>query len=224
MGIAIPLLVDATTMDAAAINTKFTTVRDWQNGQILDSDVTANSVESRSVLRLEHYGFPQRRAKGPTGSTVGDTATSNPLERTYVTVDSHGRAVWADISVLYKKVYADDAGYIEACFEWWCWAIQGTAIIAPEQVASCVFRMVVNGTAVSATQITLYAAGVDTTVTAGGVFCYPARNFQAITASSVSAGWVNVKIQMNVTTQAARDLYSNIIIGARNMHLEYWRR
>lgn len=231
MGITLTALSDGTVMDASVVTARFTTIQTWQNGGIIDTDVTDDSVLGTSILRMEHYALHGRRSKAPTGTTSGYTVTTDPTRRTYANVDSHGKNEWNDVGVLSRQVYADDAGTVEVCFEWWCWSIGGSSASlqnSPEGLKAGDFRLVVSGTACASTVIPVYSAGYDTTVTDGGQFVYPARNLQAITSRSVIAGWVTAVVQYRVASLGTgvtnRDGYTNCIIGARNLHLEVWTK
>jgi hypothetical protein len=219
MGVTIATFFDGTVMEASAIMTMFTTIRDWQNGQIVAGDIVASSVPTRAFRRMEFY---PDRSRALTGGTSSATVTTDPSSRTYATVDSHGQEVWADVSTLWRKILCEDDGTVEVVFEWWAWAIQSDQV-NPEALNACDFRLVVGGTAVTDSQVTLFDCGTDATATLGGPFNYPARNFQAITQASVTAGWVTAKVQVKFPTYATRTNYSLVIIGAHNKHMEYWR-
>lgn len=223
MGITLTAFVDGTAMSATDAMARFGTIRDWQNGQILGADIVAATVPTRAIRRIEHYVYPVGRSKGVTGSTTRETVTSDPSKRTYVTRDSHGPATWCDVSTMFSKFLAEDSGTIEVVYEWWCWTTQSN-FTNPEQVNSATFRILVNGVAVADSEITLLDAGTDATVNDGGPFCYPARNMQAIAQRTVSAGWVTVKLQVRTIAQAAWNNYGLTMIGAKNKHVEYWRK
>lgn len=220
MGITLTTLSDGTVMDASAAMTMFTTIRDWQNGQIVAGDIVNSTVPTRAFRRREHY---LDRSRGITGTTSSATTGPDPSSRAYVTVDSHGLGVWSDISTMWRKVYAEDDSKVEVVFEWWAWAIQ-SGFTTPEGLNNaCDFRLMVQGTAVADSEVTLFDCGTDATATLGGPFNYPARNFQAIYQGNISAGWCTAKLQVKFPTLAARADYALVMIGANNLHLEHWR-
>ena len=229
MGFVLTAFVDGTVMNAATLTTNITTIKNWLNGGIASGDIVNGSVKARHLRALEHYlsGTANPRSDGVTGTTLRRSYTSDPAARVYVTPDSHGIGIWEDVSTCAHRWYARDSGIAECVFEFWAWAIQSDET-TPEAKNICDFRLKLNGTAVTATEITLFDAGSDATATDSGPFSYCARNLPFLFQRSISAGWNNVKLQVNVATQgtAAADIpgYCLVIIGARNLHVEYWDR
>lgn len=219
MGITLTAFSDGTVMDPSAVMTMFTTIRDWQNGQIVAGDILASSIPTRAFRRMEHYPDWSR---GLTGSTTGATTSTDPSRRTYATVDSHGLTTWSDLSTMQRKILAEDDGTIEVVFEWWAWATQSDQT-NPEALNACDFRLSINGTGIADSEVTLFDCGTDATATAGGPFNYPARNFQAIYQGSVSAGWNTATLQVKFPVMGARTNYALVMVGARNLTMEYWR-
>ena len=246
MGFVLTAFVDGTVMNAATLTANITTIKNWLNGGIASGDIVNGSVKARHLRALEHYlgnvaltngsggstspisgGTANPRSDGVTGTTLRRSYTSDPAARVYVTPDSHGIGIWEDVSTCAHRWYARDSGIAECVFEFWAWAIQSDET-TPEAKNICDFRLKLNGTAVTATEITLFDAGSDATATDSGPFSYCARNLPFLFQRSISAGWNNVKLQVNVATQgtAAADIpgYCLVIIGARNLHVEYWDR
>lgn len=229
MGFVLTAFVDGTVMNAATLTANITTIKNWLNGGIASGDIVNGSVKARHLRALEHYlsGTANPRSDGVTGTTMRRAYTSDPAARVYVTPDSHGIGIWEDVSTCAHRWYARDSGIAECVFEFWAWAIQSDET-TPEAKNICDFRLKLNGTAVTATEITLFDAGSDSTATDSGPFLYCARNLPFLFQRSISAGWNNVKLQVNVATQgtAAADIpgYCLVIIGARNLHVEYWDR
>lgn len=229
MGFVLTAFVDGTVMNAATLTANITTIKNWLNGGIASGDIVNGSVKARHLRALEHYlsGTANPRSDGVTGTTMRRAYTSDPAARVYVTPDSHGIGIWEDVSTCAHRWYARDSGIAECVFEFWAWAIQSDET-TPEAKNICDFRLKLNGTAVTATEITLFDAGSDSTATDSGPFSYCARNLPFLFQRSISAGWNNVKLQVNVATQgtAAADIpgYCLVIIGARNLHVEYWDR
>lgn len=229
MGFVLTAFVDGTVMNAATLTANITTIKNWLNGGIASGDIVNGSVKARHLRALEHYlsGTANPRSDGVTGTTLRRAYTSDPAARVYVTPDSHGIGIWEDVSTCAHRWYARDSGIAECVFEFWAWAIQSDET-TPEAKNICDFRLKLNGTAVTATEITLFDAGSDSTATDSGPFSYCARNLPFLFQRSISAGWNNVKLQVNVATQgtAAADIpgYCLVIIGARNLHVEYWDR
>ena len=219
MGVTLTTLSDGTVMDAAAAMTMFTTVRDWQNGQIVAGDIVNSTVPTRAFRRMEFY---PDRSRGVTGGSSSATVDTDPSSRVYATVDSHGLTTWSDLSTMWRKVYCEDDSRVEVVFEWWAWAIQSDQS-NPEALNACDFRLMVNGVAVADSEVTLFDCGTDATATLGGPFNYPARNFQAIYQGQVSAGWCTAKLQVKFPSLGARTNYALVMIGANNLHLEHWR-
>lgn len=226
MGITLTALADGTVMDASVVTARFTTIQTWQNGNIATGDITNASIPTRAFRRAEHYLSVQPRSRAVTGGCTRETTSPDPLSRSYANVDSHGNTVWADISTMASKFYAEDAGTVEVVYEWWSWATQSDQV-NPEALNTADFRLVIAGTAVADSEVTLFDAGTDAGATDGGVFNYPARNFEAIAQRSVTPGWVTVKLQVRIATQGAaganRGRYALVMVGARNKHVEYWR-
>lgn len=229
MGFVLTAFVDGTVMNAATLTANITTIKNWLNGGIASGDIVNGSVKARHLRALEHYlsGTANPRSDGVTGTTLRRAYTSDPAARAYVTPDSHGIGIWEDVSTCAHRWYARDSGIAECVFEFWAWAIQSDET-TPEAKNICDFRLKLNGTAVTATEITLFDAGSDSTATDSGPFSYCARNLPFLFQRSISAGWNNVKLQVNVANQgtAAADIpgYCLVIIGARNLHVEYWDR
>lgn len=229
MGFVLTAFVDGTVMNAATLTANITTIKNWLNGGIATGDIVNGSVRARHLRALEHYlsGTANPRSDGVTGTTLRRAYTSDPAARAYVTPDSHGIGIWEDVSTCAHRWYARDSGIAECVFEFWAWAIQSDET-TPEAKNICDFRLKLNGTAVTATEITLFDAGSDSTATDSGPFSYCARNLPFLFQRSISAGWNNVKLQVKVANQgtAAADIpgYCLVIIGARNLHVEYWDR
>lgn len=229
MGFVLTAFVNGTVMNAATLTANIQTIRNWLNGGIASGDIVNGSVKARHLRALEHYlsGTANPRSDGVTGTTLRRAYTSDPAARAYVTPDSHGIGIWEDVSTCAHRWYARDSGIAECVFEFWTWAIQSDET-TPEAKNICDFRLKLNGTAVTATEITLFDAGSDATGTDSGPFSYCARNLPFLFQRSISAGWNNVKLQVNVANQgtAAADIpgYCLVIIGARNLHVEYWDR
>lgn len=229
MGFVLTAFVDGTVMNAATLTANITTIKNWLNGGIASGDIVNGSVKARHLRALEHYlsGTANPRSDGVTGTTLRRSYTSDPAARVYVTPDSHGIGIWEDVSTCAHRWYARDSGIAECVFEFWAWAIQSDET-TPEAKNICDFRLKLNGTAVTATEITLFDAGSDATGTDSGPFSYCARNLPFLFQRSISAGWNNVKLQVKVANQgtAAADIpgYCLVIIGARNLHVEYWDR
>lgn len=229
MGFVLTAFVDGTVMNAATLTANITTIKNWLNGGIASGDIVNGSVKARHLRALEHYlsGTANPRSDGVTGTTLRRSYTSDPAARVYVTPDSHGIGIWEDVSTCAHRWYARDSGIAECVFEFWAWAIQSDET-TPEAKNICDFRLKLNGTAVTATEITLFDAGSDATATDSGPFSYCARNLPFLFQRSISAGWNNVKLQVKVANQgtAAADIpgYCLVIIGARNLHVEYWDR
>lgn len=229
MGFVLTAFVNGTVMNAATLTTNIQTIRNWLNGGIATGDIVNGSVKARHLRALEHYlsGTANPRSDGVTGTTLRRAYTSDPAARAYVTPDSHGIGIWEDVSTCAHRWYARDSGIAECVFEFWAWAIQSDET-TPEAKNICDFRLKLNGTAVTATEITLFDAGSDATGTDSGPFSYCARNLPFLFQRSISAGWNNVKLQVKVANQgtAAADIpgYCLVIIGARNLHVEYWDR
>jgi hypothetical protein len=229
MGFVLTAFVNGTVMNAATLTANITTIKNWLNGGIATGDIVNGSVKARHLRALEHYlsGTANPRSDGVTGTTLRRAYTSDPAARAYVTPDSHGIGIWEDVSTCAHRWYARDSGIAECVFEFWAWAIQSDET-TPEAKNICDFRLKLNGTAVTATEITLFDAGQDSTAQDSGPFSYCARNLPFLFQRSISAGWNNVKLQVKVANQgtAAADIpgYCLVIIGARNLHVEYWDR
>lgn len=229
MGFVLTAFVNGTVMNAATLTANIQTIRNWLNGGIATGDIVNGSVKARHLRALEHYlsGTANPRSDGVTGTTLRRAYTSDPAARAYVTPDSHGIGIWEDVSTCAHRWYARDSGIAECVFEFWAWAIQSDET-TPEAKNICDFRLKLNGTAVNATEITLFDAGQDATAQDSGPFSYCARNLPFLFQRSISAGWNNVKLQVKVANQgtAAADIpgYCLVIIGARNLHVEYWDR
>lgn len=229
MGFVLTAFVNGTVMNAATLTANITTIKNWLNGGIATGDIVNGSVKARHLRALEHYlsGTANPRSDGVTGTTLRRSYTSDPAARVYVTPDSHGIGIWEDVSTCAHRWYARDSGIAECVFEFWTWAIQSDET-TPEAKNICDFRLKLNGTAVTATEITLFDAGSDATATDSGPFSYCARNLPFLFQRSISAGWNNVKLQVNVANHgtAAADIpgYCLVIIGARNLHVEDWDR
>ena len=222
MGISITAFNNGDVMDPAVTTTNFTTIRNWLNGGIVAGDIPNNTVPTRAFRKLEHNTGTNPRTEGVTGKTMRSTVSSDPVERVYCTVDSHGVAVWETVATMSHYFYVEDGGYVEGVWEWWAWAIQSDQT-APEQFQTCEFRITLNGTDITATHRELRDAGHDATAQDSGQFVYAARNFQSIFQRSVSAGWNSARLQVKINSLASRTKYALIIIGARQKHLEYWR-
>lgn len=234
MGVTLTAFVDGTTMSALAVNTNMLAIRNWLNGNIATTDLVDDTIPTRAFRRMDHIrGIDNRsqlqRSVGVTGSTVRGTQTSNVTSRAYACLDSHGIAAWDQVGTMATLVRAEDAGKIETVFEWWCWQIQ-SAQTTIETLNAADFRLAVNGVGISSTVHTLFDSATDPAgSSSGGPYNYPARNFQALWQQSVNAGWVNVELQIKIadhgTTAANRaDNYGLVIVGARNRHVEYWRK
>lgn len=241
MGVTLTAFANGATMDPAVVTSNITTIADWLDGQIVTADIATGSIPTRAFAKLDHYAsFDQRshlsRTVGVTGKTYRGAISDDPAERVYATIDSHG-TMWEEIATMAVRFYAEESGRVEGVFEWWAWATQSDrtypnppgTVANPETIRQCDFRLALDGSAVPGTNRGLWDASSDgATSSDGGPYCYPARNFQAIVSANVSAGWHVLRLQVNHVDQAAAGLtraaQSLVIIGARNRHLEYWRR
>lgn len=226
MGLVVTAFTNGTPMNPATVIANCLAIRNWMNGGIVTADIINASVTSRMFRKMDHYGPPLDRSVGVTGSTLRSTVMSDVASRTYATADSHG-GQWEEISTMGEHFYCPDAGTIEVVFEYWAWATQSDRG-GPEELAQCDFRLSLDGAAIPATTRTLFDAGFDHDLVSDcGYFAYTARNFQALLQRPVAAGWHNLNLTVNMVVQAAgvdRDKQSLIVIGARNKHIEYWRR
>ena len=230
MGLTVTAFVDGDVMSSATMTQNLNAIRNWMNGGIATGDIIANTVTARTIRKVEHRLSPTQYTKAVTGQTHRSTVSTNATRRVHVTIDSHGNA-WEDVSTMCVQFYAPDAGRMEAVFEWWCWAPRSSNAASSSTVEAfdqCTFRLIFSGTAIDATRRTLCDAGFDASaVTDGGYHVYPARNFQALVQRPINVGgtgWQSVRLQVNVVQTAARTAAGLIIIGARNKHVEYWRK
>lgn len=225
MGLTVTAFVDGDVMSSATMTQNLNAIRNWMNGGIATGDIIANTVTARTIRKLEHRSYPMAFTTGVTGQTHRSTVSTDATRRVYATIDSHGDT-WEDVSTMCVQFYAPDAGRMESVFEWWCWAPRSDQV-APELYDQCTFRLSFSGTAIDATRRSLRDAGYDATASDGGYFTYPARNFQALVQRPINVGgtgWQSVRLQINVVKTVARASAGLIIIGARNKHVEYWRK
>lgn len=231
MGLTVTAFVDGDVMSSATMTQNLNAIRNWMNGGIATGDIIANTVTARTIRKVEHHVYPTGYTSGVTGQTHRSTVSTDPTRRVHINIDSHGDA-WEDVSTMCVQFYAPDAGHMEAVFHWWCWAPRSTDVASDNTVEAFdqgTFRLVFSGTGVDATRRTISDTGFDpsTSVTDSGYHIYPARNFQALVQRPINVGgtgWQSVRLQVNVVKTAARTAAGLIIIGARNKHVEYWRK
>ena len=231
MGFTVTAFVDGQVMSATTMTQNLNNIRNWLNGGITTADIVNNTVAAKAIKKLEHRLSPTRYTKGVTGQTHRSTVSTDATRRVHVNIDSHGD-VWEDVATMCVQFYAPDAGHMEGVFEWWCWAPRSTDVASDNTVEAfdqCTFRLTYSGSAVDATRRTLSDPGFDpvASVTDSGYHIYPARNMQALIQRPINVGgtgWQSVRLQVNVVKTAARTAAGLIIIGARNKHVEYWRK
>lgn len=228
MGFTVTAFVDGQVMSATTMTQNLNNIRNWLNGGIVTTDIVNNTVTARTIRKLDHFTSPNAHTEGVTGATHRGTVSTDPVKRVYATTDSHG-GMWEDVSTMCVQFYAPDPGNFEAVFEWWAWAPRSDQV-APEVFDQCDFRLSVQGSGIDATRRSLRDAGYDATASDGGYFTYPARNFQALVQRPVSVGatgWWAVRLQVNMVNFGSGANHSRsalVIIGARNKHVEYWRK
>lgn len=229
MGVTVTAFTNGTTMVSADVTANFNAIVSWLNGGIVTSDINVGTLPTRVFRSIESRIDTPANSRGPTGKTTRFTVDTAPQKRTYATADSHGDS-YEEVATMGTMFYAEDAGNIEVVFEWWTWAIQSDQT-NPEVIRQGDWRVSLNGVGIDATIRSLHDSGHDSNTGSGagfsdgGQFVYPARNFQALFQRPVSAGWNKIALHINcVAYNTARAQQALVIVGARNRHLEYWRR
>lgn len=238
MSLSATAFSNGTAMSATTARANLTAIRTWINGGIVIGDITGLGLRAKNFRKMDHVGFTGgtnslaagiRSSLGPSGGYFNYAIDGSPGNRVYLTGDSHDMGAWRDVATMNMRIYLPDAGYVEVEQEWWCWAPQSdrTDVTGgPEALAQCHFRSKIGSTDYDSTRRTLYDAAHDSdTTTQGGQFLYPARNFSIQSQQSVSAGWLNVRLQVNFSaiSLANRGTQALVIVGARSMTVTYDR-
>jgi len=225
-------------MSAPDLRTNFTAIQTWLNGGVVIGDFTGLGLRARNFRKMDHVGYSGatsslsasvKSSMGPSGGYFNYAIDGSPGNRVYLTGDSHDMGAWRDVATMNMHLYLPDAGYVEVEPYWWCWAPQSdrTDVAGgPEALSQCAFRTRIAGNDYDSTRRTLYDSAHDSdAVTQGGQFLYPARNFSTQAQQSVSAGWINIRLQVNFSsiTLANRAKQALVIVGARGMTVTYDR-
>lgn len=230
MGVTLPTLTNGTTMSASSVFGAATTVRDWMSAGIVVGDITGN-LPTRAFRRGDNapWGGVVQHWMGPSGGYWFMQYSDDISERVIIHPSSHGmvtsgNGAYMDVSEFAIRFRLPDAGVVDADISWWAWAI-GSDQTNAEQFAQCDFYTFLDGTSQVGSRRTLWDSGSDTSATQGGQYLYPARNYSVNVRGSLSAGWhdvrVKVNIRNNITTPAQ---YATIYVGARQMLIDYKRK
>lgn len=230
MGVVLTSVANGDVMSSSIQRTNITTVRNWINGGIVQSDIAKGVLESRHFRRMDHFGAPNERSVGITGTMWSFANPDVPVLRQYVHVDAHGEQVWDDVAGWQIRCWFPLAGTIDIVCTLWAWPTganddpQDTQVL-PEAYTAIDVRLATGATGIGHTQRRLYDSGYDrAAATDAGSYLYGARRFTLVHQESVSAGWRDVSLQAYVITQASRLNYGRTVVGAGQLHVEYYAK